>query len=274
LTPFGRILREPLLHFILIGGAVFLAFGLRNAPPERPSARVIEVTPARVERLAGQFQAVWRRPPTEEEVRALVEDFVREEVYYREALSLGLDRDDTVIRQRLRQKMEFLADSGAGTLAPSEEDLRRYYAAHRDAYAKPEQVTFQQIFLGATDPAAALAALGEGADPAAIGEGSLLPATLEAATRATVDGTFGSGFFAAVSALPAGVWQGPVESTFGPHLVRLVELEPGAVPAFEQVRNRVLDAWREQTAADLRESQYQAMRQRYEVVLPPDEASQ
>ena len=120
----GRLIREPLLHFLVIGTAVFAVYGAMNPSSARRRADVIEVTPAKVERLDGQFEAVWRRPPTAAERAGLVDDYVREEVYYREALALGLDRDDTVIRRRLRQKMEFLGDAGAAALAPSDAELR------------------------------------------------------------------------------------------------------------------------------------------------------
>lgn len=267
----GRVLREPLLHFFLIGIAIFLAFGLRSEP-SRPGDEVIEVAPARVERLSAQFEAVWRRAPSDEELRALVDDFVREEVYYREALALGLDRDDTVIRRRLRQKMEFLADSGAGTLTPSEEELRAYHSSHADLFARAGRATFRQVLLGDDDPAPVLEALAGGVDPDELGQGSLLPGTMEAATASTVDGTFGSGFFAAVAALEPGRWQGPVGSAYGTHLVLLSEVEPTATLPFEQVREAVAAEWHREAAEDLREVQYQAMRERYEVIVPPIEA--
>jgi hypothetical protein len=263
----ARLLQEPLLHFLLIGVAVFLAFG---RAPEVPAQgpQVIEVTPARIERLAGQFEAVWRRAPTEDELAALIEDFVREEVYYREALALGLDRDDTVIRRRLRQKMEFLGDAGAGALTPGEAALEAHFAAHIDAFTPPARVTFQQVALGDEDADAVTAALEAGADPATVGRGSLLPATMEAAAATAVDGTFGPGFFAAVAALTPGGWQRPVDSAYGPHLVRLIELEPSQPPPFERVRDRVEAEWRQRKATELREAQYRALRERYEVVLP------
>ncbi|HRW14382.1 peptidylprolyl isomerase [Amaricoccus sp.] len=267
----GRILREPLLHFLLIGTAVFLAFGLRSEPPRQAEAAVIEVTPAQIERLSAQFEAVWRRAPEAEELQALAEDFVREEVYYREALALGLDRDDTVIRRRLRQKMEFLADSGAGAIEPNEDDLRDYFTAHLDRFTRPERASFRQVFLGEDDPAPVLAALSGGGDPSGLGHNSLLPEKVEAAAATAVDGTFGDGFFAAVTALEPGEWRGPVASAFGAHLVRLDVLEPAQTPSFDQVRKLVESEWRQQAAEDLREAQYQAMRQHYEVVLPPIE---
>ena len=263
-----RALREPLLHFLLIGIAVFALYQA-GSPLEPASAqRVIEVTPAQVERLAGQFEAVWRRRPSEAELTGLVEDFVREEVYYREALALGLDRDDTVIRRRLRQKMEFLSDAGAGAMAPDEGDLRAHFADHVDRFTPAARVTFRQVFLGDADAAPVLGGAGRrgrsgdarARHSAAAGDGG--------GHRDIGGRVFGDGFFAAVSALAPGAWRGPVVSAFGPHLVQLVELDPAAPPSFETVRSEVEEDWRRQYAEDVREAQYRALRERYEVVLP------
>ena len=220
------------------------------------------MTPAQVERLAGQFEAVWRRPPTAAERAGLVDDYVREEVYYREALALGLDRDDTVIRRRLRQKMEFLGDAGAGGAgAGARRSCRRISRRIRSGSRAPARVTFRQVFLGDADP-------GGGAGGAGGGRRSRGGRARHRCCRrrwrrrceTSVDGTFGDGFFAAVAALPPGAWQGPVASAFGDHLVRLVEAEPAAAPPFEEVRAAVEEDWRREKAAELREAQYQALR--------------
>ena len=265
----ARLLREPLLHFLLIGAAVFGLY--RALAPAGPAGapQVIAVTPAQVERLAGQFEAVWRRPPTEGELAGLVEDFVREEIYYREALTLGLDRDDTVIRRRLRQKMEFLGDAGAGALVPDDAELRAHFTRHLERFTPAARITFRQVFLGEADPAAAQAALAEGSDPETLGQRTLLPRIMEAAAPGSVDGTFGDGFFAAISGLEPGEWRGPVESAFGSHLVQLVEMEPAVPPSFEAARRAVEEDWRRETAERLREAQFQALRERYEVLMPP-----
>jgi PPIC-type PPIASE domain len=268
----GRLLREPLLHFLLIGLAVFGAYrfaGPREAATDR---RVIDVTAAQEERLAGQFESVWRRPPTRAELGGLVEDHVREEVYYREALALGLDRDDTVIRRRLRQKMEFLGDAGVGGLVPEEAELRAYLEAHADRFAMPAKVTFRQVLLDGEDPQDVLARLAEGVDPAEVGGGTLLPPVMEASAQAAVDGTFGAGFFETVAALPPGAWSGPVRSSFGAHLVELLTLEPATAPQFEVVRTAVEEDWRRAKADELREAQYRGLRAQYEVVLPSERA--
>jgi hypothetical protein len=113
-----RLAREPLVHFLGIGALVFALHGAGETAPTTPGETVITVAPAQVERLAAQFEAAWRRSPSRQEIAALVEDHVREEIYYREALALGVDRDDTVIRRRLRQKMEFLGEGAASALDP------------------------------------------------------------------------------------------------------------------------------------------------------------
>ena len=264
----SRLIREPLLHFLMIGTMVFAVYGAVGPAMPTGDEAVIEVTPTTVDRLESQFAGVWRRPPTAEERARLIDDYVREEVYYREALALGIDRDDTVIRRRLRQKMEFLGDAGAGAPVASEVDLREYLAAHPERFAQPARVTFRQLFLGDADPGVALAALEEGSDPAGVGQSSLLPPTMEGAVASAVDGTFGAGFFAGVTALPVDGWQGPVASGYGNHLVWVEDAEPSAVPAFEDVRSAVEEEWRREKAAELGETAYQALRRRYRVVLP------
>lgn len=265
---FGRLLREPLLHFLIIGIAVFGAYRLAGPPQAATDGRVIDVTTAQEGRLASQFESVWRRPPTRAELDGLVEDHVREEIYYREALALGLDRDDTVIRQRLRQKMEFLGDAGAGPLMPDEAELRAHLQAHGERFATPARITFRQVLLDGADPRAVLARLSDGEDPAAFGVGTLLPPMMEVSSQAAVDGTFGEGFFEAVAAFRPGVWSGPVRSAFGEHLVELAAFEPATPPQFEVVRGAVEEDWRRARADKAREAQYQALRARYEVILP------
>jgi hypothetical protein len=213
---------------------------------------------------------VWRRPPTRAELDRLVEDHVREEIYYREALALGLDQDDTVIRQRLRQKMEFLGDAGAGPLMPDEAELRAHLQAHGERFATPARITFRQVLLDGADPRAVLARLSDGEDPAAFGVGTLLPPMMEVSSQAAVDGTFGEGFFEAVAAFRPGVWSGPVRSAFGEHLVELAAFEPATPPQFEVVRGAVEEDWRRARADKAREAQYQALRARYEVILPAE----
>jgi hypothetical protein len=164
--------------------------------------------------------------------------------------------------------MEFLVEAGAGSLPADEAALRGHFQAFAERFVTPARITFEQVLLGETDPAQALAALAGGADPAEMGQPSLLPPALEAAAAGAVDGMFGEGFFAAVAALAPGSWGGPIGSSFGRRLVRLVELRPAEVPAFESVRAQVEFDWRRKAAAELREAQFRAMKERYTIVLP------
>lgn len=211
----ARAVREPLVHFLVLGVGLFALFALRNDERASQPESVIDVTPAQASRLAASFAATWRRPPTEDELAALVDDFVEEEVYYREALALGLDQDDTVIRRRLRQKMEFLAASRADAIAPGEAELRAHFASHLDRFTEPARLSFAQVYLGA-EPSedeidAALTALAADGDPRALGRPTLLPARMDEAAEPTVDGGFGPGFFARAAQLETGAWPVPFD---------------------------------------------------------------
>lgn len=271
-----RVLREPLLHFILIGAVVFLLFGLVGDEPAGEAPERIVVTADATARLAEQFQAVWRRPPTLDELSGLVDQYIEEEVYVREALALGLDRDDAVIRQRLRQKMVFLTESAVGALEPADDELRAFFEAHVERFTPAPRIAFRQVWIGETADAGTvsevLGALADGAPPAALGRQTLLPAEMPLAAPATVDGTFGPGFFAAVAALSPGAWSAPVESAFGVHAVRLEQRLAAEPPAFDDVRERVLVEWRGERAAALNEAAYERMRQTYQISRPDREA--
>jgi len=266
----ARLLREPLLHVVLIGGMLFALFAwVNDAPVAEPPDQILATT-ADAGRLAEQFQAVWRRPPTLDELAALLDDHVQEEVYVREAMALGLDRDDAVIRQRLRQKMMFLAQSAVEALEPDDEELRAYFIANTERFTPAPRLAFRQVFLGeAGDPfqaEALLQRLRSGADPSELGEPTLLPQAMPLAAPPTVDGTFGPGFFAAVAALPTDAWAGPIASSFGSHLIRLEQLALAELPPFESMRDKVLLDWRGERADALGEQAFARMRAAYAVI--------
>jgi hypothetical protein len=271
-----RILREPLLHFFALGLVLFALFALVDDSPPPRQGEQIQVTDDDARRLAAGFEATWRRPPTVEEIDRLIESYIEEEVYVREALALGLDQDDAVIRQRLRQKMEFLTEAAADTANPSEQQLRRHYEAHEERFAEDARIAFEQVYLG-EEPGdgaieAAAAALAEGAPPHALGRSSLLPVAQRLAPATAVDGAFGDGFFERIAALEADAWTGPVPSAFGLHLVRVKAAEKAKLPPFEAVRDAVERDWRLQTALQLGEERYAAFRARYEVTRPEAKA--
>ncbi|UCH74776.1 MAG: peptidyl-prolyl cis-trans isomerase [Rhodospirillales bacterium] len=267
-----RLLREPLLHFLAIGGLIFLLFGALNEPRPGPTDTIV-VGPAQIEQLANGFQAVWRRPPTEDELRATINEFVREEIYYREALALGLDRGDTIVRRRLRQKMEFLTDIGADLLEPAEGELEAYFAANEQTYRRDAQLTFEQVYLGETPPSDHVAdllsrlQLDPSLDPSDLGERTLLPARLRLSPPRAVDDVFGKGFFERIADLPVGIWTGPVASSYGLHLVHIGASLPARTPPLEDVRDAVLRDWKAARAAEIRERYYAQLRERYVVEI-------
>jgi len=267
-----RLLREPLCQFFLIGGAIFSVYAA-VAPPRQSPAEIINIEPERLQQLRSAFESVWSRPPTEKELAGLTEDFLRDEIYYREALALGLDRDDTVIRQRLRQKMEFISDAGADPQAPTDAELAGWLAAHPDTYRREAQVALQQVFLGA-DPAREEAdrllnslRAAPDADIAAMGKRTLLPGQLGLSPPLAVDRVFGKGFFELLRDLPQGVWSGPVTSTYGVHLVRITGAVSGRIPALEEVREAVARDWSATRAAEARKQIFEKLRSRYVVQI-------
>jgi len=273
-----RVLREPMLHFLLLGVAIFVAFQLAGGGDDRGRETIV-VTEGQVESLATAFARTWQRPPTAEELEGLVADWVREEVYYREAVALGLDRDDTVVRRRLRQKLEFLAeDLGAAAPEASEAALRAHLAAHPERFARPGRVSFVQVPLDperrgdalGSDAEALLAALrrlGAEADAASLGDPSLLEPELRDATPEDVERRFGPAFAERLDALPVGRWSGPVASTYGVHLVLVRERTPPRTPELDAVREAVQRDWAAVQRTQAREAFYESLRERYDVTV-------
>jgi parvulin-like peptidyl-prolyl isomerase len=271
----AKVLREPLFHFLLAGLALFLLYELiRGGESDAP--REIVISEARVEALAESFAAVWMRPPTPQEIKGLVDDFVAEEIFYREGIAMGLDQDDTVIRRRLRQKMEFIAEDAATAVEPSDEQLQAYLAQHAAKFVAPAELTFAQVYFNTGkrgDSARAeaeklLAELQAGrgpADPAEAGDPTLLPVGLQAASPQAIANAFGSDFAAQIEEAPVGQWSGPLQSTFGLHLVRVDERTAGALPALEAIRPIVLREWQAEQRTASNQRFLDGLRARYEV---------
>ncbi len=267
-----RLLREPLLHFLAIGGLIFLLFAAVDDTRDAPTD-VIVITPERIDALSRNFARVWLRPPTGQDIERLIQAHIREEIYYREALALGLDRNDTIVRRRLRQKMEFLADTGADLLAPAAGELEAWLAANEETFRHGPRLAFEQIYLGESPPpdtiARALNTLqsNPAADPSAFAKRSLLPARLALSPPNAIDGVFGQGFFGRLVELPAGTWAGPVESAYGVHLVRIGESLAPRTPPLQEIRDSVLRDWKAAKARELRELHYTRLRERYVVEI-------
>lgn len=266
--------REPLVHFLLAGALLFGLYAL-VADPHQAEPDAITVTAAQVEALAAGFARTWGRQPDPAELDELIDEYVVEELFYREALALGLDRDDTVIRRRLRQKMEFLAD--AAPAEASDAELAAHLAAHPDRFAAEPRTSFVQVFLAADRPGVAevaaqlLARLEAGAvaDPLVLGDPTLLPSGLEAATPRDIDSVFGPDVTAALAAAPVGRWSGPVRSGYGWHLVRVTARTAATVPDLAAVRPAVLADWQEAQRRAAVAASVAALRAKYRVSVAP-----
>jgi len=272
-----RLLKEPLLHFLALGGLIFLVFAALDNRQEA-DAELIVVTRERIDQLAVAYQSVWKRMPTTEELDTLIEAYIQEEVYYREALALGLDRNDTVVRRRLKQKLEFISDTGADLLEPAKGELEAYFAANEAAYRRPPQLAFEQIYLGENpDPngvARSLRALQSDpqADSTPFAKRTLLPARHALAPPSAINGVFGQGFFARLRDFAPGVWSGPVASGYGLHFVRVLDRRLAQTPALTDVREAVLRHWKAAKATEIRKLTYDRLRARYVVEIENSEA--
>jgi hypothetical protein len=264
-----RLLREPLLHFFVLGAALFALYGWLNrgaldAPTE------IFVSRGQLQSLEAQFERVWQRPATPDERQKLVESWVREEVFYREGLAMGLDRDDPVVRRRIGQKVEFLVEGATPAVATTGE-LQAWLDAHQANYRIEPVFSFQQVFFDPERHGAGLErsiadarrSLANGG--AVSGDPTLLPQAMQAAAGSEVQQVFGAGFAAAIGDLPVGGWQGPVRSGFGLHLVRLSESVAGHPAAIEQVRAQVERDLLNARARQASEAVYQRLRANYRV---------
>jgi hypothetical protein len=271
------LLRDPLLHFLLLGAGLFVLYRLVAGDEVGP--REIVVSARTVEGLADNWQRVWQRPPTQAELDRLVEDYVREEVLYREALAAGLDRDDTIVRRRLRQKMEFVSDDLAAQAAPTDSELQGYLDAHPDAFRRPAHVSFEHVYFSrdrrgeraGAEASAALAQLQAGGarESAMLGDSIALAASYQAIAVDELDRLFGDGFAAQLIDLPQGQWAGPAESSYGLHLVRVTAVVPGSLPPLADIRDEVtrdLLAKRRQQASD---EFYRRLRAGYTITVEP-----
>jgi hypothetical protein len=271
------ILREPLLHFLVLGAGLFIVYGLISKPDSSSAPEKIVVTVGQVEHLAAGFAIIWQRPPADSELKGLIDDWVREEIATREAMALGLDKDDTVIRRRLRQKLELVSDDIAVLAAPTDADLNAYLQAHADSFRVEPRFTFSQVYLNpekhgdlahdAFQLLARLSQAGGKADPAAVGDPFPLDHQFAAVPGSEVAKQFGEQFAAKLGGLLPGQWQGPVESGYGVHLVQVSERSEGSLPALADVRDIVQREWANARRLEANAKLYQELLKRYAVTI-------
>jgi hypothetical protein len=272
-----NLLREPLVHFLLVGTVLFAADALL-AKRDEPEPGKIVVTQGHSEHMAAVHERTWRRPPTQEDLKGLIDNYVREEVLYREGLALGLDRDDPVIRRRMRQKMELLAEDAHALVEPSDRNLQAYLDTHRARFAIEPKISFRQVYL---DPGrdgrdldremarllAELKRMGDSNAAERAGDATQLEHKIEAALATDIGGTFGQEFAAELATLPQGQWQGPVRSAYGLHFVLVNERTEPRAPALAEVREAVRREWTRDRLVAGSEGFYQRLLQRYTVTI-------
>jgi len=266
--------KEPLLHFLIIGAVIFVVFSIVNKDEIDVSGNKIVVTAAEVERLSDNWSKKWNRPPTETELQGLVESYIEEEVYYREALALGLDKNDTILRRRLMQKMEFLSNDLAELNQPDESALNKYFLDNQEKYKLPARVSFTHIYFsldkrGAKafeDAKNLLSQLNDLSAPEK-GDSFMLQYDFNQETPFEVARLFGTGFAEQLFTLETNTWQGPIESGYGLHLVRISEKIDSRTPELASVIEKVRTDLMFEQRKKMNKEIYERFKERYEIVV-------
>lgn len=276
-----KLLKEPLFHFILVGVLLFIAFRLTH-PPASDQPDQIMVADSLIELLGTKFARTWQRPPDEKELIGLVREYVRDEVAYREALKLGLDRDDSIVRRRMRQKLEFLYEDTVNAQEANDEDLKGFLQENRNDYAFDPEFALLQIYINPDyheRPDAKVDQLLEElrgldarpADPSAYGDSLMLPAELGLSPLWQIKRSFGENFSDALVGLEPGAWEGPIVSGYGLHIIYILEKRAGRDAELDEVRDSVLRDWTMRRKTESLDLLYREMTDRYEIVFEDEE---
>ena len=270
------LLKEPLVHFLALALVVFALYGLINRSEAEKPDRIV-ITGPKIEQIASLFAKAWQRPPTAAELKDLIDDYVKEEILVREAFALGIDKDDTVIRRRLRLKMEFLSDAESDALLPTDPELAAYLKANPAKFEIDPMIAFRQIYLnpqrrGGTldqDAATILEVLHSDVrpDPSTLGDSTLLPSELPVTSKSSIGHIFGREFADALRSATPGQWSGPIKSAFGFHIVRVSEYKTGRTPALDEVRDAVAREWTNEKRKARQDARFNELLKRYQVVI-------
>lgn len=270
-------LREPLVHFLALGAIVFVLFHF-NANRDTPLDGKIVINPGKIEQLMTGFSRTWHRPPSQQELNALIEDYIREEVLYREALAMGLDKDDTIVRRRMRQKFEFLTEDASIAARPTDQELQSWLDKHPGKFRVGPAVAFTQVYFNASRrgnsafaaASKALAQINEaGIDIAAsdFGDTTMLPRELPLSSIEEVARVFGDDFAQQIAQLASDQWAGPVQSGYGWHLVYVSERIEGGSRPLADVREAVQREWIEARHKEIVDATYRKLREKYAIVV-------
>jgi hypothetical protein len=267
-----RLLKEPLAHFLLLGGAVFAVFTLARDPAAAAPRDAIVITAGQVRQMAMVFQKTWQRPPTPQELENVIEARVREEVFSREALAAGLDKDDTIVRRRMKQKLEFMLEDIAGQVTPTEQELQAFLDENADRFRSEAVFTFRHVYVStdtrenpAEDARRLLARLKKGEADIAGDRLMMVEPVFRDAPQREVMRAFGRGFATGLLEVPTGEWSGPIPSGYGLHLVLVEERTLGAVAKLDDVRDAVAREWGVARRREMNEELYQRLRKNYSI---------
>ena len=281
-SKFYILLREPLLHFLIIGAGLFFLFN-QISDPEIETDHRITITQSDLDRLAATWLKSMGRPPSAQEREQQLKHYIREQVLYREAMTMGLDQDDVIVRRRLAKKMEYLFNDLSFIAEPTETELSSFLTEHASKFTLPATITFSHIYL---DPGKHKQDINKDAEQllkqlkettAAIntidmGDRSLLPYQFTAARENEIASMFGTAFAKQVFALPDSSWQGPITSEYGVHLIHISSRTEARLPPLAEIRESVTREWRTTKQQEANEIFYQSLYQRYEIILNDDVA--
>lgn len=274
-----NIITEPLLHFLVIGAVLFLGFALFQSP-EEAADNTITISQNDINVLKANFARTWQRHPTQEELDGLVEEKIRDEIAYREALAMGLDRDDAYIRRRLRMKLELMLEDIGKNMVPTEEELAEFLEQHPELFRQEAQIRFSHVYLNSDrhrnsldrDADQLLAQLNEAGaeiDPEQFGDAIMLPRTYPLSPLSVIGRQMGEVFTKQLSGLETGKWQGPVPSSYGYHLVLVQESIEGRAPDLSEIRHLVEREFMARRRKEIKDTTYTKLRGRYQIVMEP-----
>jgi len=278
-NPLTRLLKEPLIQFLILGAAIYGAYAVFGTPEEDYRDTTILVDSNRIDSMISEWERRWNRPPTRQEIDGLIQQYIKEDVLYRQAVAMGLNEDDPVTRRRMAQKLEFLTSDLSSMQEPAEGELEQFFVQNQESYQDPDMISFSHIFFdpdareNATlvDAEATLARLREKGEPgqeiSELGDRFMLQNYFASATEMDIRRQLGSGFSEVVMELEPGQWHGPVLSGYGVHLVYVYDYFAAPVPVFKDVQARVLEDWHAKKREEFNAEFLENLKGRYEIVI-------
>jgi peptidyl-prolyl cis-trans isomerase C len=274
-----RLFKEPLIQFLVLGACIYGAYAVFGASDNDAGEYVIVVDEMRVQGFITAWQGRMNRAPTQQELDGMIDQYIKEEILYREASAMGLGENDPITRRRLAQKLEFLTKDIARLKEPTEGELEQYFADNIELYREPDLITFTQVFFDPdkrdattlTDAEAALVVLRERGEPDGdvkdLGDRFMLQSYYPQKSELDIRRRFGVGFSGPVMQLEAGQWHGPVLSGYGVHLVYVYALQPSPEPVFADVQERVFEDWQTEQQEQFNADYFEGLTSRYDIVV-------